>query len=236
MKNLILLSLFLASSSVFSQSIEVEAQVTNVDSSNSTSTFGDLATKVLVKNISSSEIQIKVSREVIEETAGTKNYFCWVACYSSSTDVSPHSKPFSAGQVDATNFAVHFDNLGIVPASAKIRYCAFNADNESDSACTIVNYTVAGTSSIKPQISESFSNFYPNPTASITKLNYALGAAQSAKVVVTDMLGNIIQHKLINGKEGTLVFDVSNTPKGLYFANIYVNNEVSEVKRLIVNR
>lgn len=236
MKNLILLSLFLASLSTFSQSIEVEAHETNVDSSNSTSFLGDLGTEITVKNISNTSINIKVSREVLFATPGTENYFCWLACYGASVDVSPHSKSFTAGLVDENSFEVHFDNKDIKPASARIKYCAFNANNEADSACTIVNYSVSGTSSIVSTTEESFSNFHPNPVASKTKLNYQLNSDQSAKVLVTDMLGNTIQSKVINNKEGTLIFDVSGTPNGLYFANIYVNNTLKDIKRLVVNK
>ena len=241
MKNSLLLSfslsLFLISISAFSQSsIEVQAHEKNVTPANSSSTL-DLATEITVRNTSDATVDIKVSREVLSETDGTENYFCWVSCYLSIVSVSPDSKLFSAGEVDNSSFAVHFNNLSVELASATIRYCAFNAANEADSACTIVNFSTETSAMHDLSSATTFSDFHPNPTASVTKLNYTLGSGQSAKVVVTDMLGNTIQQALINdNKEGTLVFDVSNTPKGLYFANIYVNNKISEVKSLIVNR
>ena len=234
MKNLIFTLLLFTSLNAFSQSIEVEAHEQNVNSGNTTSIL-DLATKVTVRNISNASINIKVSREVISATPGTENFFCWTQCYFPATDVSPQSKPFNAGAVDMTSFEVHFNNKEITPAAASIRYCAFNVSNEADSACTIVNYSV-GTSSIVSKTEESFSNFHPNPVVSKTQLNYQLSAGQSAKVVVTDMLGNTLQHKVVNNKEGTLVFDVSATPNGLYFANIYVNNTLKDIKRLVVNK
>lgn len=237
MKNSILLFLILISISAFSQSsIEVQAHEKNVTPANSSSPL-DLATEITVRNASDATIDIKVSREVLSETEGTKNYFCWTQCYFPSVSVSPHSISFSSEEVDESTFAVHFDNLNVEPASATIRYCAFNAANEADSACTIVNFSTETSAMHDLSSATTFSDFHPNPTASVTKLNYTLGIGKSAKVVVTDMLGNTIQQALINdNKEGTLVFDVSNTPMGLYFANIYVNNKISEVKRLIVNR
>ena len=236
MKNLILPILFIASFNAFSQSLMVEAHETNVDSTNSTSFLGDLGTEITVRNISNTTIDVKVSREVISATPGTENYFCWTQCYLPQTDVSPHTKSFTAGFVDENSFQVHFDNKDINPASASIKYCAFNASNESDSACTIVHYSVPGTSSIALKTEASFSNFHPNPVASKTKLNYQLSTGHSAKVVVTDMLGKTVQHKVVNNKEGTLIFDVSGTPNGLYFANIYVNNALKDIKRLVVNK
>ena len=158
MKNSILLFLTLISISAFSQSsIEVQAHEKNVTPANSSSPL-DLATEITVRNASDATIDIKVSREVLSETEGTKNYFCWTQCYFPSVSVSPHSISFSPGEVDESTFAVHFDNLNVEPASATIRYCAFNAANEADSACTIVRYSTE-TSGIHDVLSSSFSDF-----------------------------------------------------------------------------
>ena len=236
MKKAILFFLVVSTVQVFSQSsITVEPHVNNVNTSNSTSVLGDLGTDIKVKNISSSSINIKVSREVISATSGTENYFCWQSCYLPATSVSPHTISFSPGHELPTNFQVHFDNKGILPASASIKYCAFNADNESDSACTIVNYAIAGTSIDENSLS-SFSDFHPNPASSYASLNYSILPSQSAEVVVTDILGTIVENKIIKNNQGIARLDVSNTPNGLYFANIYVDGKLDAIKRLLVRK
>ena len=105
----------------------------------------------------------------------------------------------------------------------------------ADSACVNVTFNALTVSLEESLLANGFSDFHPNPTTSTTKLDYQLQSGQVAKVVLTDMLGNAIQHQFIDKPKGTLVLDVSNTPNGLYFANIYVNNDIKTIKRLVVN-
>ena len=132
---------------LLSQSITVEAHESTVNFDCCQTLLGDIGTEITVSNISNNSLEIKVSREVISGNTESINYFCWNSCYGSHVSVSPGFKIFSPQQVDKNSFQVHFDNLGIVPSSASIRYCAFDHNNLSDSACTIVNYSV-NTSSI----------------------------------------------------------------------------------------
>lgn len=237
MKKLIFFFLVLITVQASSQSITLVPHESNVNMNNSTSLLGDLGTDIAVKNISSNTKSIGVSREVVSATEGTINYFCWQACYGSSTDVSPaaHAAIFSPGHQELTKFQVHFDNQSIVPASASIRYCAFDVNNESDSTCVIVNYSV-GTSNIEEEELSRFSNFHPNPASTYASLNYSILASQTAEIVVTDMLGTVVEKKIIQNSNGAIKLDVSNTPNGLYFANIYVDGKLNTIKRLLVSK
>ncbi|MBL6663071.1 MAG: T9SS type A sorting domain-containing protein [Flavobacteriales bacterium] len=236
MKNLLLISAVLVSLSAFSQSISVEAHTTEVDPTCCTTLIGDIGTEITVRNTTNSSIEISVSRQTLNQTLGTENYFCWTSCYGSQTSVSPQSKLFSPQEVDQNSFQVHYDNKGYTPASASVKYCAFVTSNPSDSACTIVNYTV-GITSVEDNFSTvSFSEFHPNPTSSIAFLDYNLDYSDVAEIVVTDMLGNVIRKENISSQSGTLKFDVSNTKAGLYFANISVNGELKTIKRLVVSK
>lgn len=238
MKKAILFFLVLITVQASSQSITLVPHDSNVNVNNSTSLLGDLGTDIAVKNISSNTISIGVSREVVNATEGTINYFCWQACYGSSTDVSPtaHAASFSPGHEELTKFQVHFDNLSIAPASASIRYCAFDVNNESDSTCVIVNYSAEGTSNIEEEELSRFSDFHPNPASTYASLNYSILASQTAEIVVTDMLGTIVEKKIIQNSNGAIKLDVSNTPDGLYFANIYVDGKLNTIKRLLVSK
>ena len=237
MKNLLLLFLSFSAFTLFSQSITVEPHEKNVNINNSTSIAGDLGTDIKVKNISNNTISIKVSRQVISATAGSENYFCWQTCFLPPTSVSPDAITFAPQHVSINDFQVHFENNDIVPASASIKYCAFDANNESDSACTIVNFSVSITDiSVEDDFNNIFfSEFHPNPTSSTAFLDYNLMPNDVAEVIVSNILGKIIHQQKIENQNGTLKFDVSNTKSGLYFANIIVNNELKTVKRLVVN-
>ena len=237
MKNLLLLSLSFSAFTLFSQSITVEPHEKNVNTNNSTSIADDLGTDIKVKNISNNTISIKVSRQVISATAGSENYFCWQTCFLPTTSVSPNAITFTSQHESINDFQVHFENNDIVPASASIKYCAFDANNESDSACTIVNFSILGTGVISVEDDFNnvfFSEFHPNPTSSTAFLDYNLMPNDIAEVIISNILGKIIHQQKLENQNGTLKFDVSNTKSGLYFANIIVNNELKTMKRLVV--
>lgn len=236
MRITILLFTLLTSLEIYSQSISVEAQQTEIDPTCCMTLLDDIGTKITVSNLTNSTLEVKVSRQVMSSTQGTINYFCWTACYGSQTSVSPQSKSLAPQQVDNNSFEVHFDNLEIEPANATIKYCAFVETNPSDSACTIVNYSVGTTSVLDNLSTNYFSDFHPNPTSSTAFLDYSLNYSDVAEIVVTDMLGNVIRKENISNQSGTLKFDVSDTKAGLYFVNILVNGELKTIKRLVVSK
>lgn len=236
MKNLLLFLFIMNTLSLFSQSISVEAHQTEVNPTCCMTLLDDIGTDITVRNLTNSTIDILVSRQIISATPGTINYFCWTACYGSETSISPQSKTFGPQHVDENSFQVHFDNLETDPASATIKYCAFVENNPSDSACTIVNYTV-GTPSVLVNFSGTyFSNFHPNPTSSMAFLDFNLNYSDVAEIVVTNMLGNVVLTENISNQSGTLKFDVSDTKPGIYLANILVNEELKTIKRLVVSK
>tara|TARA_Y100000385_G_scaffold255384_1_gene280966 strand:+ start:589 stop:1305 length:717 start_codon:yes stop_codon:yes gene_type:complete len=238
MRKSIFFTLVLISFHASSQSLTLVPHESNVNVNNSTSLLGDLGTDIAVKNISSNTINVGVSRNVISSTGGTINYFCWQACYGSLTDISPvaHASSFSPGHEELTKFQVHFDNQSIAPAFAIIKYCAFNVDDITDSTCVTVNYSVDPTSEIDEEEINLFNDFYPNPTSTFSYLNYSILPTKAAEVIVTDILGTVVKNKIIQNSEGIVRLDMSNTPNGLYFANIYVDGKLDAIKRLLVRK
>ncbi len=217
-------------------SITVYAHETNVNFDCCQTILGDIGTEITVTNNSNNSLEIKVSRELITGNSESINYFCWNSCYGSHVNVSPGFKIFSPKQVDKNSFQVHFDNMGIVPSSASIKYCAFDHNNPSDSACTIVNYFVGSTSVLDNLSATYFSDFHPNPTSLIAFLDYSLSYSDVAEIVVTNMLGNVVRKENISKQSGSIRFDMSDTKAGLYFANILVNGELKTIKRLVVSK
>jgi hypothetical protein len=128
--------------------------------------------------------------------------------------------------------------MNVENAAASIKYCAFDANNISDSACAIVNFSV-GTVGISSNIDKKtslFSDFHPNPATTYASLDYSILPSQTAEIVVTDMLGTVVEKKVIQNKQGIVRLNVSNTPNGLYFANIYVDGKLDAIKRLLVSK
>ena len=232
MKQFILLSaLSFFVASVFAQSIFVEPHEKNLSSSD---LWSEMVTEITVENISSSDtIDIKVSRETLQSTGLSTNYFCWVNCFLSTVDISTTTIPFVPGQIDDVNFSVHFNPNGEAGSSA-VKYCAFDANNSIDSACTIVYYE-ATTTSINDQYKAiSFSDFHPNPATTVTKMNFNLMQGQEAKLEIIDVLGSIVKEHFFVEEMGTTSLSVVDLKAGVYFANIKLEGQLHEIKRLVI--
>ena len=217
---------------VFAQTLHVEAHENNLSSSD---LWAEMVTEIKVENISQSNtVEVKVSKEILSTPGGSSNYFCWVNCFLAGTIVSPTQITFAPGDVDDVNFSVHYSPQGISGLAA-IKYCAFDADNVSDSACTIVHFNAVSTNVFEEEKILSFSDFHPNPTSLNTEMNYNLLAGQQVEVLVLDMLGNMVKKHQLSAQNGKLSFKVTDLKAGLYFANIMVNGQLHEMKRLIVS-
>ena len=148
--------------------------------------------------------------------------------------VSPTQITFAPGDIDDINFSVHYSPQGLVGLAA-IKYCAFDANNIVDSACTIVHFNTVSTNIFEDQKILSFSDFQPNPTSLNTEMKYNLLPSQDAEVQVIDMLGNMVKKHKLSSENGRLAFTITDLKAGLYFANIMVNGQLHEIKRLIVS-
>ena len=233
MRQFILFICFLLTLAVPAQTLHVEAHENNLSSSD---LWAEMVTEIKVENISESNtVEVKVSKEILTTPANATNYFCWVNCFLASTMVSPTQITFGPGHMDDVNFSVHFNPQGMLGVSA-IRYCAFDAANISDSACTIVHFNaVSSTDVFEDDKVFSFSDFHPNPTSLITEMNYNLLPGQKAEVLILDMLGNLVKKHQLSGENGRLSFKVTDIKAGLYFANIMIDGDLREMKRLIVS-
>jgi hypothetical protein len=198
--------------------------------------YTELVTEITVENISENSLEVMASRQVINGLQGTTNYFCWTACYLPSTNVSTSPTSFDAGEINENLFSVHYSPNNTL-GSVTIKYCVFDNNNPSDSACTNVTFNALTTSVDDEFFTNGFSEFYPNPTTNTARINFSLLSADlETKIVLTDMLGNTIVERQISEQNGTLNFDLSSVKSGLYFANIFVGNELKTIKRLVVTK
>lgn len=190
-------------------------------------------TVIHVENTTDVLLNLKASRELVGfPPQGTSNYFCWDLCYPANVSSSDGSLTINANTTNETSFSVHYLPNG-TSASTVVKYCVFDELNITDSACVNVTFTTASTS-VSDLNNEYFGDFHPNPSSSLTYIDYDLKLGQAANVIVSDMLGSVVFNETIINKEGTLSFDFSNHKSGLYFANIIVDGEIKTMKRLVI--
>ena len=125
-------------SSVFAQSIQVSGDAY---------VYGNpgmpLTSHIIVKNITSSSLDVMCEKIIIDTAAGTSNYFCWgSSCWPSSVYVSPIPagvRTVPAGYSDSSNFTGYYDAFGN-PARAVVKYCFYPQGNIADSSCLTIYY------------------------------------------------------------------------------------------------
>ena len=103
-----------------------------------------------------------------------------------------------------------------------------------DSACTIITFN-AVTASLENLHSQTFSDFHPNPASSNTEIHYNLNEDTKSELVVYDLLGNLVRNYSLSPHSKKLSLNLSELNSGMYFVNIKLNDEIHEIKRLIVS-
>ena len=123
---------------LYSQSLEIIPYNPTLESEYASS---ELSTNISVFNLSDSTLNVKIKRNIITEVAGSENYFCWNYCNLPSADVSSSSIVINAMESNDNNLSVHYSPNGM-EGETIIQYCAFDLENQQDSACAFIYFNV----------------------------------------------------------------------------------------------
>jgi len=236
MRNLLLFLFFtFCTNLLFSQNLSINGD---------TVVYGDpnfqMANHLVVKNNATFPMNVlcRKTNLSLPDTI-TQTNFCWAgSCYGASTIVSPNSAPLAAGQSisypdDTDAHTGYYDAFGVI-GIARVEYCFYNEQNPSDMTCVIVRYDGSGTSAAEnTRIKNNISNFYPNPSSSYTYFKYDLNQPATLKIV--DVLGSVVK-EIFLANPGVKTISTDNLNKGVYFANLIIEDKILEVKKLVVNK
>ena len=85
----------------------------------------------------------------------------------------------------------------------------------------------------KPELSQN----YPNPFNPSTTINYGIPVASEVRLVVYNLLGQKVQ-TLVNTRQqaGRYIsrFDATNLSSGIYFYQLYLNDQIVETKQMLL--
>lgn len=199
-------------------------------------TIGTVYSYVNCKNDTSSTVTVRVRKKEISVVSGSENTFCWVNCYLPNIFTSPFSIDILADSV-AHDFSGEYKAKGNIGITT-IMYTFFNVADENDSVCVLVAYDCSLGSAV-PEISDEtieFSNAYPNPANTFTSLSYSVPASEqnSLKIIIRDLVGNIISENILTDKEGTLKIFTEKFSDGVYFYSLIIDDQVFFTRKLIV--
>lgn len=243
MKKLVLASIsVLFTAALSAQSFSISNTSGNVTNGSTIVFYVDQATSLEthdfdVHNTSGNNIVAKVRKSVQSQaSASSLFYFCTdQLCYAPNTTVSSNVTMNAGGQfLLVTDFTP--DNT---PGISIVRYSVFNTANTSDSMYFFVEYHVSPTGIATHQnVKASIGAPMPNPAASVFNMNYNLGSSfgtGTAKMVIYNMLGDVVKTETLADAEGTFRMDVSTLDNGVYFTSLEVDGKQLSTKRLVVS-
>ncbi len=250
MKTILLSSLLcLIGGFVSAQNLQILTKADSSDVSNTTITIvgadtdSDVKGYFLVKNTSTSDIEVKVKRYEMNVNGGTENQFCWAFCYTLVTGVTPlypavgspqegHFVNTLAGSIATNSLDVHHFPLGHT-GSEFYRYVVFDGNNPNDSTYLDVYFNI-GFNSIE-ETTLSNVNHYPNPVTDQLTIEFESEIDEkNLQLTVFNVLGE--QVETMTPSRGRTLLSTSDYPAGLYFYSISGQGLTTTTKKFIVKR
>ena len=78
-------------------------------------------------------------------------------------------------------------------------------------------------------------SIHPNPTNGSTTFSYVINENATGKIVVTDLSGRVIRTELLSLSRNTIMLDLSTQDNGIYFVNLYEDDQLIKTEKLILN-
>ncbi|HEX5003349.1 MAG TPA: T9SS type A sorting domain-containing protein [Bacteroidia bacterium] len=211
----------------FSQSLTATGQHISGDP------FSVFEGTITINNVSGSDKQVLVARQINNLTSGHTSYFCWIQCYSPATNISPDTVTIPAGGF-YDQFKGDLEANGISGFSF-VTYCFYDAFNTGDSVCVDFVYDATTGLADLDQSKNFISKAYPSPAVEFTNIYYSLSRnTRSAQIKIYNMLGSEVKSVPLTESKGSVRIAVSDMKAGLYFYSLVADGKSSTTGKFTV--
>lgn len=196
--------------------------------------IGEFIQHMQLRNLASSDLNVIVEKEIVEDLVGTSNTFCWGQCFNADVFVSdPVTIPAnSVTNESALSFHVNYRE-GVF---GKV-YMKYYAYDEGDSDHRISINVVFDKSDVGVhETAVRFGQAYPNPASSVVSFDYNINVGDNASVAVYNLLGQEVMKQSVNSLQGRLSISVANLNEGIYFCNLFVNGCAVKTEKFVVKK
>ena len=214
----------------------VYAEGETIECTNDEYGYGEYIQHVQLRNLTSTDLDVIVEKEAIQDLDGAINFFCWGACFGPDTYVSPNPVTVAANTVtgeEALSFHVLFDES--LYGKVKMRYSAYDQNNPSERVTIVVVFNKSG-EGVQEAASVRFGQAYPNPASSVVNFDYSLNAGDRASISVYNLLGQEVTKQQVNSLQGRLSLSVADLNDGIYFCNLFVNGSAVKTEKFVVKK
>ncbi len=240
MKKLILLGLLIAGTlTSFGQSFVLTNDNGPIPNGSGFMVSGDAGNLLdgfaYITNVSAVGVDVHVKKFDVTHVAGSESYFCWGLCYGPSTYLSIDPVNLGAGVTNNVDFSAHYMANGNFGTS-RVLYTFFNKNNPNDSVAFYIDWNAGAIGINDPSEKVSFSNAYPNPANKVVSFTYSLpsGKYSDAKVIVKNLLGEVVKSQVLEGSKGKLQLNISDLNTGVYFYSLVLDGSIFSTKKLVV--
>jgi hypothetical protein len=227
----VIFTILISCDTLFAQSLKVfPSELTKTDYVNNV-----ISITANITNNGSNDLDVIVTKNVIQEADSALIYFCWNNCYTPAVFTSIDIITIESGKTDKSNFHSYSDPQGKEGMSI-VEYCFIDQSNQTDSSCVTLRFISSSTVNITEFHNNKLgANLYPNPATNLAHLSYQI-SSNNGKVVVYDVLGQQIFTDKLNSTIGLLTLDLSSVNEGIYFYSLYDGNNLIETKKFIVSK
>lgn len=197
--------------------------------------WGEFLQEMQIRNLTSSDQNILVEKEVVENLEGTINYFCWGLCYGPETIISPNPVTLAGNSVSdesALSFHAMFDEG--VYGYVVVRYYAYDERHPDERISIIVKFHKSGVGVDDNTRLMEMGSAYPNPASSTVKFNYSIDGSLTA--VVYNIVGQEVMRQDLNANSGQLTFPVADLNDGIYFCTMLVDGNAWKTQKFVVKK
>jgi hypothetical protein len=186
--------------------------------------LGELEVDWGVVNTTGSAVAVKARRNVIQEVAGSTNYFCWGVCYDETVTISTVSQTIQASDTNFTFYA-HYLPHGNAGLTA-IEYVFYLASNSTDMASQIVRYCVDADCTLGTNEENTLPTLAmgsANPLVGIGSIQYQLNSP-SGKMEIYNLMGQSVGQYNLTNNNGFVIIDAQDFASGQYVVSIINGN------------
>ncbi|MDL2312778.1 T9SS type A sorting domain-containing protein [Bacteroidales bacterium OttesenSCG-928-B11] len=193
-----------------------------------------------IKNTAEDTIWVQIKKERISlASEEVSESFCFGRCLPDNMNESDILPAAGNQLLSHNNESPHYFYTVYIPyghqGTSVVKYKVINSRDVSDELCFTALYTYdVGIYNAKAEV-VSF-NAYPNPAEAQVTIKYNLknNPNTSMKLVIKNIMGQVVCMKPVTGKANNVSVDVSNLPAGLYLYSLEANGAILMTKKLYV--
>jgi len=237
-KSILTLMLLAAIGYVSAQSLRFELNGTVYDDGAAiectTEVYGEYLQEMQIRNLTSSDLNVLIEKEVVENLEGTLNFFCWGLCVSPDVIVSPYPVTVAANSLNTDELSFHTMFEDDVFGYVVVRYYAYDERHPEERVSIIVKFHKSGVGVDENSSPMEMSQAYPNPASSVVNFNYDFDGDLTA--VVYNIVGQEVLRQDLNDNFGKMSLPVADLNDGIYFCTMLVNGCACATQKFIVKK